>query len=347
MLELHDIALSYDGQPLLDKISFRLTGGETLALLGPSGSGKTTLLRIIAGLERAESGEVNWDGNALRDMPPDRRNFGLVFQDYALFPHLNVAGNIAFGISMHGSSRAEQDRIVREMLDLVNLSGCEHRRVDSLSGGEQQRVALGRALATCPRLLMLDEPLSALDRALRRELVGEIKQILRQTRIPAIYVTHDQEEAFAVATRIAILHDGRILQESTPEHILAHPATGWIAEFLGLGTVISGKIQKGSPLRAKTRYGEFEIVDQQDCFTSGQKVSLLLRPENGKIKRTPERGSLWKIGKVQDIRKHGTWNRLLISMAGGLTVSCDVKQLLAIGTRVWWHPGKAQFIGLE
>lgn len=260
MLTLTSITKSYENKPLLRGISFSVAPGEVVCLLGASGSGKSTILRIIAGLEEAESGEVAWDGVSLKGVPTHQRRFGLMFQDYALFPHLSVFENVAFGLKMQknepqrtiralrkkdflgvlrgfGVSKDSNSR-VRECLELVHLSDFEHRRVAELSGGEQQRVALARALAPKPRLLMLDEPLGALDRALKESLLDELRHILRGTGIPAIYVTHDQQEAFALSDRIILLRDGQIAQAGTPAEVFANPADGWVASFLGLGNVV-------------------------------------------------------------------------------------------------------------
>jgi spermidine/putrescine transport system ATP-binding protein len=266
MLTLTSITKSYESKPLLKGISFSVAPGEVVCLLGASGSGKSTILRIIAGLEEAESGEVAWDGVSLEDVPTHQRRFGLMFQDYALFPHLSVFENVAFGLKMQSGRtfNAESQRRrergdflkklgvltpwrfggkdfetrVNECLELVHLSGFEHRRVTELSGGEQQRVALARALAPNPRLLMLDEPLGALDRALKESLLDELRHILHGTGIPAIYVTHDQQEAFALSDRIILLRDGQIAQAGTPAEVFAHPAEAWVASFLGLGNVV-------------------------------------------------------------------------------------------------------------
>jgi ABC-type Fe3+/spermidine/putrescine transport system ATPase subunit len=263
MLTLTSITKSYESKPLLRGISFSVAPGEVVCLLGASGSGKSTILRIIAGLEEAERGQVAWDGVSLKGVPTHQRRFGLMFQDYALFPHLSVFENVAFGLKMQqgrtlnaesqsGSaaeffykiSAALRLRVknfeprVNECLELVHLTGFEHRRVTELSGGEQQRVALARALAPNPRLLMLDEPLGALDRALKESLLDELRHILRGTGIPAIYVTHDQQEAFTLADRIILLRDGQIAQAGTPAEVFANPADGWVASFLGLGNVV-------------------------------------------------------------------------------------------------------------
>ncbi|NCP15641.1 ABC transporter ATP-binding protein, partial [bacterium] len=205
MLQLLDISKDYENKPLLRGISFTVTANETVCLLGASGSGKSTLLRIIAGLEPPDQGTVRWEERDLASVPAHLRNFGLVFQDYALFPHLSVFENIAFGLRMQNLPRPEIEQRVREAVAQVNLTGFEKRGVSDLSGGEQQRVALARALAPRPRLLMLDEPLGALDRALRERLQGELRGILHATGVPAIYVTHDQEEAFAIADRVLLL----------------------------------------------------------------------------------------------------------------------------------------------
>lgn len=234
MLTLKNIYKTYDGKPLLKGISFDVAQGETLCLLGPSGSGKSTLLRIISGLEEAESGDVLWQGESLANVPPHLRNFGLIFQDYALFPHLNVFQNVAFGLRMQKLPKDEILKRVTESLKQAHLTGFESRRVTDLSGGEQQRVALARALAPRPKLLMFDEPLGALDRRLKEYLLAEIREILHKSGVPAIYVTHDQAEAFALAQRVILLNEGEIAQSGSPEEIVAHPASAWVAEFLGL-----------------------------------------------------------------------------------------------------------------
>ncbi len=294
MLELIDIHKTYENKPLLSGISFTVEAGETVCLLGASGSGKSTLLRIIAGLERPESGQVLWNGTDLASVPVHQRNFGLVFQDYALFPHLTVAENVAFGLKMQNLPPEEIKLRVTGSLEQVSLSRFADRHVTDLSGGEQQRVALARALAPRPRLLMFDEPLGALDRALRDHLLGELRGILHDSSIPAIYVTHDQEEAFAIADRIALLHDGQIVQSGTPADVFARPASGWVADFLGLGNVIEGKWLGGG--RVETSLGVLE-VDWGMEASRGESVALLIRPECVKL---IENGTGLK-GRVADV----------------------------------------------
>ncbi len=275
MLEVRGIDKSYEAQPLLQGISFLVATGETICLLGSSGSGKSTLLRMIAGLESLDAGQILWDGYDLASTPPHLRDFGLVFQDYALFPHLNVFDNVAFGLNMKGWKNDKIKTRLAEVLELVNLSGFENRKVTDLSGGEQQRVALARALAPHPRLLMFDEPLGALDRALREDLLNELRGILHRTQIPAIYVTHDQDEAFTIADRVLLLHDGQIVREGTPAEVWSEPNSVWVAQFLGLGNIIEGKIINGK--KVETKVGNFPMTCRHK-HQVGETVHLLARP---------------------------------------------------------------------
>jgi ABC-type Fe3+/spermidine/putrescine transport system ATPase subunit len=279
MLEARAITKTYEAKPLLKGVSFTLGGGETLCLLGSSGSGKSTLLRIIAGLEVAEGGSVLWEGRDLADVPSHKRNFGLMFQDYALFPHRSVQDNVAFGLRMQGRTRSEIDRQVRAALEQVNMASFGARRVTDLSGGEQQRVALARALAPRPRLLMLDEPLGALDRALREQLLDELRRLLHATEIPAIYVTHDQEEAFTLADRVALLHAGRLVQIGSSQEVYQRPASPWVARFLGQTNLLSGTVIDTQPLFVSTPLGGFAASwasEQAGRPRSGQKVTVLI-----------------------------------------------------------------------
>ena len=275
MLELSHIFKTYEGKPLLKDISFKLDSGETICLLGASGSGKSTLLRMIAGLEDPNSGSILFNDIDLASTPPHLRDFGLVFQDYALFPHLDVNDNVAFGLKMRRLGQSEISERVANSLELVNLKDFGQRKVTDLSGGEQQRVALARALAIRPRLLMFDEPLGALDRSLREDLLNELRSILHQTGIPAIYVTHDQEEAFTIADRVLILHDGQILREGTPDEVWANPQSAFVAEFLGLGNILDGEVVAKN--KFQTKHGIFTVKCEHK-HSKGDRVKLLARP---------------------------------------------------------------------
>ncbi len=273
MLTLTHITRAFEAQPVLRGIDLEVTDGEIVCLLGPSGCGKTTLLRIIAGLEFADGGDVQIDGQSILMQPIHTRDFGLMFQDFALFPHLNVQQNVEFGLRMKGTSRQQRQARSREVLALVGLNGFERRDVAQLSGGERQRVALARSLAPNPRLLMLDEPLGSLDAALRERLVLDLRRIIKQVGLTAIYVTHDQREAFASADRIALMNAGQIEQVAAPTEIYRHPATIFAARFLGLDNILP--VEKLTGSGAHTPLGMFDIPLHDD----GAPPALLLHPD--------------------------------------------------------------------
>lgn len=283
-LRVHNIHKAFGPIKALRGVSFEVNQGEILAILGPSGCGKSTLLMIIAGLEKPDDGEIYWDDHPLRTTPPHLRGFGLMFQDYALFPHLNVFDNIAFGLRMIGMEKKKIRIRVMEVLELVNLRNFENRDVNTLSGGEQQRVALARALAPQPRLLMLDEPLGSLDRNLREQLLSDLRQILRKMRQTAIYVTHDQEEAFAIADRITLMNEGAIEQIGSPQELYRHPKSKFVAHFLGLTNLLEGEIifQDGKYF-AQTPIGLLPLP-----FTkpSRDRITILLRPDHIHLNNT-------------------------------------------------------------
>jgi ABC-type Fe3+/spermidine/putrescine transport system ATPase subunit len=274
-LELHGLYKSFGETQALKGISFEVGKGEIIALLGPSGCGKSTTLGIIAGLEPADRGDVLWDGVSMLDVPPHKRGFGLMFQDFALFPHMNVYENVSFGLRM-GKQPPGQIRLrVEEVLELVNLPGFGERDVNTLSGGEQQRVALARSLAPNPRLLMLDEPLGSLDRNLRERLVLELREILKRMKQTAIYVTHDQEEAFGLADRVVVMNSGRVEQIDAPERIYYEPASIFVARFLGLNNLLNGHAHRdGARSLIETAIGSLPL----DSPLSGP-VTVLLRPD--------------------------------------------------------------------
>jgi len=237
-LGLIGIGVRYGAVTAVSDVDLMVADGEVVALLGPSGCGKSTLLRAVAGLERPSAGSVRWDDEDLAGVPVHRRGFGLVFQDGQLFPHRDVAGNVAFGLRMHGVEPEARHKRVAELLELVGLGGYQKRRVTELSGGEQQRVALARALAPQPRLLLLDEPLSALDRALREQLAVDLARLLRETGATALVVTHDHDEAFTLADRVAVMRAGRIRQIGPPSLVWREPADVEVAKFLGCNKIL-------------------------------------------------------------------------------------------------------------
>lgn len=245
MLRVEALTVDFGTHRVLDGVDLDVDRSETVVVLGPSGCGKSTLLRVIAGLEPAVSGAVRWDGADITGLAPHERHFGLMFQDYALFPHRDVAGNVEFGLRMAGRPDIDRARRVAEVLALVGLEGYGRRRVATLSGGEQQRVALARALAPSPTLLMLDEPLGALDRVLRERLLTELRGLLDAAGVPALYVTHDHEEAFALADRIVVMRDGRVVQAGTPAAVWAAPVDAWTARFLGFGPEVDARVERG------------------------------------------------------------------------------------------------------
>lgn len=278
-LEVVDIWKTFASIPVLRAVSFAVYKGEIVCLLGPSGCGKTTLLRIIAGLETPDRGHILFEGRDISTVPPHLRNFGLMFQDYALFPHRNVFENVAFGLRMHRSATHNSDeRIaqqVREVLELVGLCGFERRSIHEISGGEAQRVALARSLAPRPRLLMLDEPLGSLDRITRERLMVELRDILTGVHMTTLYVTHDQAEAFSVADRAIIMNLGQIEQIGTPEEIYRRPASEFVARFLGMTNFSPGRVLSTSAVASD--WGVLRATIEN--FRPGDAVIVLILPE--------------------------------------------------------------------
>lgn len=315
MLEVQSITKSYEGQPLLKGISFDVPEGETVCLLGASGSGKSTLLRIIAGIETPENGKIIWDGVDFTQVPVHKRGFGLMFQDYALFPHKNVFDNVAFGLKMQGMTSSQMKQRVQEVLELVNLEDFAKRRVTELSGGEQQRIAFARALAPKPKLIMFDEPLGALDRSLREQLLEDLRNLLHKTRIPAIYVTHDQEEAFAIGTEIMLTNGGVIVQRGKPEEVFERPANPWVARFLGQTNLIEGKVVSLTPLRVATAIGEIVISQKQSMpLKVGSHLTVMVP---AKAICLGEGGVNTMTGVIEDVLYKGQTYSLTVNIRGG------------------------------
>jgi len=283
-LKLENVKKSYPEFEM--ELSFYARKGQILTLLGPSGCGKTTTLLLIAGFLNPDTGKIYINGHNVKELPPHRRKTGIVFQDYSLFPHMNVFNNIAFGLRMQKWPREKIKNRVNELLELIRLSGYQKRNVSHLSGGEQQRVALARALAPHPSLLLLDEPLSALDAKLRKELRGEIRRIQQQLNITTIYVTHDQEEALSLSDTVAVMKDGKIEQVGTPYEIYTRPQTHFVADFIGVRNRITGTVLNISKnrLEVKTKEGLFEVSLPEDTNVLNDiipriSLSLLFRPE--------------------------------------------------------------------
>jgi ABC-type Fe3+/spermidine/putrescine transport system ATPase subunit len=310
-LELIEIRKSFGRLAAVAGVSFEVAPAEIVAVLGPSGCGKSTLLGLVAGLEQPDSGQICWNGASLAQVPPHQRGFGLMFQDFALFPHRNVYRNVAFGLEMQHAAEAQIRKRVREVLELVGLPGFESRDVNTLSGGESQRVALARSLAPRPNLLMLDEPLGALDRSLRERLVFDLRQILHLSGQTALYVTHDQEEAFSIADRVMIMNAGKIEQIGHPQALYCEPSSLFVARFLNLGNVFTGEIRPGpAASELTTPFGTYNIETEKTGT-----VQVLLRPDavslapggvtqiNGEVIESTFRGLTCRlIVAVQDAR---------------------------------------------
>jgi putative spermidine/putrescine transport system ATP-binding protein len=294
-LDVLGLTVRYGGFTALDDVDLSVQAGEVLALLGPSGCGKTTLLRTVAGFVRQSAGQVLLDGATVDDLPPNRRRLGIVFQNYALFPHMSVAENVAYGLQARGAARARIRERVQALLEMVQMDGFAHRRPAQLSGGQQQRVALARALATEPQVLLLDEPFAALDRSLRLDMQIEIKRLQRQLGLTAILVTHDQDEAMSVADRIAVMRAGRIAQLGTPVEVYDSPASLFVAGFIGTTNRLPCAVAGWSDGRLRLRLaGDAELsVPMEDAPpAAGTKLLLTVRPEHLLLHAAPGEGRI-------------------------------------------------------
>ncbi len=307
-LTLRGLSKRYGATLAVDAVDLSIGRGEFVTLLGPSGSGKTTLLMMIAGFVEPSEGEILLDGRPITPLPPERREFGMVFQGYALFPHLSVADNVAFALKVRGIAREEIERRVAEAVALVKLGGLERRLPRELSGGQQQRVALARALVFRPHLLLLDEPLSALDKKLRGELQVELKSLHQRVGLTFIYVTHDQEEALSMSDRVAILHRGKVVQIGSPDELYERPATRFVADFLGRSNFIRGRVVEANGGTFRYTAGGQGFV-QADAAAQhlASDVLIALRPEKIQIAadRTPETANTLS-GRIERWSYHGT-----------------------------------------
>ena len=279
IVSLRDNSVDFDGDPILVGLDLDIRDKEFVTLLGPSGCGKTTTLRTIGGFVSPKSGDVFFDGVRINDVPPHKRHVNTVFQRYALFPHLNVFENVEFGLKIKKLPENERKNRVHEMLELVNLAGYDRRNVNQLSGGQQQRVAIARALVNHPRVLLLDEPLGALDLKLRKEMQIELKRMQQALEITFIYVTHDQEEALTMSDTVVVMNDGDILQVGTPQDIYNEPKNAFVADFIGESNIIDGVMHKDCLVEFAGR--KFDCVDSG--FGTLERVDVVIRPEDIKI----------------------------------------------------------------
>ncbi len=336
-LEIKNIHKSYNNTHALRGVSFNISEGEIVAILGPSGCGKSTLLSVIAGLEMADKGDICWNGKSITHIPTHQRGFGLMFQDYMLFPHKNVHSNIAFGLEMLKWDRDKINERVEEILKFIGLSGYGSRDINTLSGGEQQRIALARSLAPNPRLLMLDEPFSSLDRTLRERLLYELKNILNTMKQTALYVTHDQEEAFALANLVVLMNLGEVIQVGTPEEIYKNPASVFVTQFLGFKNLFIGTIYRDT---IQTPIGDFRLPDPHKISESnnldGKLLTVLFRPDAFRLE---EFGTHTINGIIKERTFRGSLSRLVLSVDGHeLTFEFNTAfQLPNVGEKVTLH----------
>ena len=309
IIELKNISVAFDGQQIIENMNLYIRDKEFITFLGPSGCGKTTTLRMIAGFQEPDSGEVIFDGKVINGVPPHKRQLNTIFQRYALFPHLNVYENIAFGLRLKKTPEKEIKAAVTEMLDLINLRGFERRNISSLSGGQQQRVAIARALVVKPRVLLLDEPLGALDLKLRKDMQVELKNIQQRLGITFIYVTHDQEEALSMSDTIVVMDSGVIQQIGSPTDIYNEPKNAFVADFIGESNIIEGVMR--SDFWVEMAGHKFKCLDKG--FGVDEKVDVVVRPEDVDVVPVEE---AMISGQVTSITFKGVYYEIIVEIKG-------------------------------
>ena len=307
LIRLENVSKSFDGEMILDHIDLEIKNNEFVTFLGPSGCGKTTTLRIIGGFVDADEGDLYFEGKRINDVPAYQRNINTVFQRYALFPHLNVYENIAFGLRLKKMGDAEIREKVKAMLAMVNLKGFERRSVSQLSGGQQQRVAIARALVNEPRALLLDEPLSALDAKLRKDMQKELKEIQKRTGITFIFVTHDQEEALSMSDKVVVMADGRIQQIGTPVEIYNEPVNAFVADFIGESNIVSGTM----PRDYVVKFAGHSFACEDSGFARNEKVDVVVRPED--IDIVPVENAMLT-GEVTSVTFKGDYYEIIVDI---------------------------------
>lgn len=350
LLELKNIKKGFGETDVLNGITLSIKKGEFITFLGASGCGKTTTLRIIAGLEAPDSGTVLLDGKDVTAVPPNQRDVNTVFQNYALFPHLNVEGNVGYGLKIKRVPKAEIKKKVAEILELVQLTGYEKRMPSELSGGQKQRVAIARALVNSPKLLLLDEPLGALDLKLRRTMQLELKRLQKKLGITFLYITHDQEEAINMSDRIVVMKDGRFEQIGTPDEIYNHPKTSYVADFVGNANVISGVVQKVADTEAQVLIeNQMMYADPIDGICEGMQVNLAVRRENLKVCTECKEGldavledKSFTAGQLHLTLKLKS-GKTLVSCRYGMDADLKAGDKVCVG----WKPEHAVFVDLE
>jgi spermidine/putrescine transport system ATP-binding protein len=324
-VRLVDLVKRFGPVTAVDGINLEVAGGEFFSLLGPSGCGKTTTLRLIAGFERPDGGQILLDGVDMAQTPPHRRKVNTVFQSYALFPHLNVFDNVAFGLRFKDVSKRDTERMVGEVLSRVRLEGKEKRRPSQLSGGQQQRVALARALILNPAVLLLDEPLGALDAKLRKALQIELKGLQEAIGITFIYVTHDQEEALTMSDRMAVMSNGRIEQLGTPAQVYDDPANSYVADFLGVSNLMNAHAEGASDGMCRVRLGDFSLAAGQGDTAASGRIKLVIRPERIELEPHGTAGENRVPGMIERVVYVGATTQVIVRLAPGELVQALMK----------------------